>query len=153
MAVEKSKNLQRDIGNVCKPTHPAVIAWVDLQRFLARSERVLGAALRRHGLNRGQLAILLTVGGQEGVTQQELANRLGLTKANVSQLLDRMEGADLVRRVPEARAYALYLTDTSRQLLGEVVPEQQQIIIESFADLSADEQLQFQKLAGRLASG
>jgi MarR family transcriptional regulator, organic hydroperoxide resistance regulator len=128
------------------------MAWVDLQRFLARSERLLGAALRRHGLNRGQLAVLLTVGADEGLTQQELADRLALTKANVSQLLDRMEATGLVQRVPEARAYALHLTEESRELLGAVVPEQERLIIDEFSDLSRDEQQQFRLLVGRLAS-
>ena len=149
---KKSKQPTRNIANVCHPTHPAVVAWVDLQRFLARSERLLGGALRNHGLNRGQLAVLLTVGASEGLTQQELADRLGLTKANVSQLLDRMAGADLVRRVPDARAYALYLTHKSRELLGAVVPEQEQLIIAEFSNLSQEEQRQFQQLTGRLAS-
>ena len=149
---DQSKLGSLDVTNVCHPTHPAVVAWVDLQRFLARSERLLGTALRAHGLNRGQLAVLLTVGASEGLTQQELADRLGLTKANVSQLLDRMETADLVRRVPEARAYALFLTDKSRELLGAVVPEQEQLIIAEFSNLAPEEQQLFQHFAERLAS-
>jgi DNA-binding MarR family transcriptional regulator len=149
---DQTISTSRDLSNVCHPTHPAVVAWVDLQRFLARSERLLGAALRHHGLNRGQLAVLLTVGADEGLTQQELADRLALTKANVSQLLDRMEAAGLVRRVPEARAYALHLTQESRELLRAVVPEQEQLIIEQFSDLSQDEQQHFRQLVGRLAS-
>jgi DNA-binding MarR family transcriptional regulator len=53
----------------------------------------------------------------EGRTQPELADRLGLTRANVSQVLDRLEAAGPVRRVPDARAYALPLADGSRQRL------------------------------------
>jgi DNA-binding MarR family transcriptional regulator len=152
MATESDQVTSRDLSRVCHPTHPAVMAWVDLQRFLARSERLLGAALRLHGLNRSQLAVLLTVGADEGLTQQELADRLALTKANVSQLLDRIEAAGLVQRVPEARAYALHLTEESRELLGAVVPEQERLIIDEFSDLSQDEQQQFRLLVGRLAS-
>ena len=137
--------------DVCRPTHPAVVAWLGLQRLAARTERLLGAALRRHGLNHAQLALLLSIGAAEGLTQQELADRLGLTKANVSQLLDRLEAAGLVRRTPAARAYALHLTDESRELLGAVVPEQEALIVAQFADLTPEQQQQFRRLVERLA--
>jgi DNA-binding MarR family transcriptional regulator len=150
---EPTTSTTQDLRSICHPTHPAVVAWVGVGRLAARTERLLGAALRRHGLNRGQLAILLTIGAAEGLTQQELADRLGLTKANVSQLLDRLQASGLVRRVPAARAYALHLTDASRELLGAVVPEQERLIIAQFADLSRGEQRQFCDLIERLAPG
>jgi DNA-binding MarR family transcriptional regulator len=134
----------------CQPTHPAVVAWLGLERLAARTERLLGAALRRHGLNHGQLALLIIIGGAEGLTQQDLADRVGLTKANVSQLLDRLEAARLVRRVPVGRAYALHLTEQSWDLLAKVIPEQEQLIVAQFANLSPQEQEQFQALVSRL---
>ncbi len=138
------------VRRACLPSHPAVIAWVKLQRLSARTERRLDAGLRRHGLNRAQLAALLRIGASEGLTQQDLADALGLTKANVSQLLFRLEASGLVRRDPIARAYALHLTDESRALLAEVVPEQNAIISAVFANLSAAEQEQFRLLVDRL---
>lgn len=138
------------VRRACLPSHPAVIAWVRLQHLSARTERRLDAALRRHGLNRAQLAALLRIGAAEGLSQQDLADGLGLTKANVSQLLFRLEASGLVRREPIARAYALYLSDESRGLLAEVVPEQNAIIAAVFANLSAAEQEQFRLLVDRL---
>jgi MarR family transcriptional regulator, organic hydroperoxide resistance regulator len=140
----------RDVQRICRPSHPAVRAWLGWQHQAARTERLLGAALRRHGLNHGQLAVLLTIGTAEGLTQQDLADRLGLTEANVSQVLDRLEAAGLVRRVPEARAYALHLTDESRLLLAAAVPEQEALIVAQFAELTPDEQEQLRRLIERL---
>jgi DNA-binding MarR family transcriptional regulator len=145
--MKMNQRLQR----LCQPSHPAVVAWLGWQRLAARTERLLDGALRRHGLNRGQLALLLTIGAAEGLTQQELADRLNLTKANVSQLLDRLEAAGLVRRVPKARAYALHLTDQSRTLMAIVVPEQERLIAAQFATLSAEEQEHLRELVSRLA--
>jgi DNA-binding MarR family transcriptional regulator len=105
-----------------------------------------GAELRQNGLNHGQFALLLGIGAAEGLTQQELAYRLSLTKANVSQMLDKLEAAELVRRVPDARAYAHHLTERSRQLLGIVIPAQEQVIIEQFSGLSSEEQPEFRRL-------
>lgn len=138
------------VRRACLPTNPAVIAWVQLRCLAARTERRLDAALRRHGLNRAQLAALLRIGAAEGLTQQDLADALGLTKANVSQLLFRLEASGLVRRTPMARAYALHLTDESRALLADVMPEQDAIIAAIFADLTPTEQEQFRLLVDRL---
>ena len=138
------------VARACRPSHPAVVAWVQLRCLAARTERRLDAALRRHGLNRAQFAALLHIGALEGQTQQDLADGLGLTKANMSQLLFRLEAAGLVRREPMARAYALHLTDESRGVLAAVIPEQEAIVAALFADLSPAEQEQFRGLVERL---
>jgi DNA-binding MarR family transcriptional regulator len=123
---------------------------MDMQRISARIERVLTSALKEVGLSHSQFSMLLTIGSDEGLTQQELAARLSLTKANVSQLLDRLEAAGYVERVPEARAYSLRLTNTSRVLLQETIPAHQQLIAAEFAELSDSEQMVLQGLVGRL---
>ena len=142
-----------DAPGICHPSHPAVRTWIDLQHFSARVQRLLSASLRRHGLNYGLFGVLMVTGAAEGLTQQDLADRLGLTKANVSQLLDRLEAASLVRRVPDGRAYSLYLTDASRSLMADVIPEQEELIASQFAALSPAEQLFLQGLIGRITHG
>lgn len=125
---------------LCHPTEPGVITWLAWRRFSARLERALDAPLRAHGLNQGLLSALLAIGGNEGLTQQELADRLELTKANVSQIVGRLLAMNLVVRRPVARAYALSLTEESRELLVRVVPEQRRLIDEQFQSLSSKEQ-------------
>lgn len=141
---------EQQVVTICRPNSPPVRIWHALERLMAQTDRLLGAQLREHGLTRAQLSFLLQIGAREGLTQQELAAELGLTKANVSQILDRLEGAGLVVRVPSARAYALHLTDASRSLLGAVMPEQVRLINGQFAGLSPAEQGQLQELIGRM---
>lgn len=141
---------EQQVVTICRPTSPAVRTWHTLERLMAETDRLLGAHLREHGLTRAQLSFLLQIGAREGLTQQELAVELGLTKANVSQILDRLEAAGLVVRVPVARAYALHLTDASRVLLGAVMPEQVRLITQQFAGLSHDDQVRFERLVERL---
>lgn len=149
-ADERAGAMPCPLTRACRPTHPAVAAWVHLRSVAARTERRLEAALRRHGLNRAQFAALLHIGAGEGLTQQDLADGLGLTKANMSQLLFRLEAAGLVKRVSASRAYALHLTDDSRALLAAVIPEQEAIVAALFADLAPTEQEQFKALVERL---
>lgn len=138
------------LSESCRPKHPAVVTWLDMQRLSARIERALTASLREVGLSHSQFAMLLTIGSSEGLTQQDLAARIGLTKANVSQLLDRLEAAGMVKRVPESRAYALHLTETSRLLLASKIPEHEALIAGEFSDLTSDEQAVLRGLVGRL---
>lgn len=142
--------VDEEIRSVCGSSDPANGSWLGLQRFVAETERMLGATLRTYGLNQAQFAMLLTIGSAEGMNQQDIAERRGLTKANVSQLLNRLEDAGLIKRVPENRSYAIHLTSVSRQVLLNSVPEQQAVIREQFSSLSAQELIQLQRLVQQL---
>ena len=129
---------------------PPVRAFLGLVRLVHGAERSLSAQLREHRLNAGQFDLLLNVGAAEGLTQQELAERLCHSKANVSQLLDKMECTRLVRRIPQGRAYGLHLTDAGRALLDLLIPEHERIIAAQFAQLTPAEQGDLFYLVGKL---
>jgi MarR family transcriptional regulator, organic hydroperoxide resistance regulator len=63
--------------------------------------------------------VLSTLTEAQGLTQQELAARLYVTKGNVSGLIDRLDEAGLVERraIPgDRRSYALHLTPEGERL-------------------------------------
>ena len=99
-----------------------VVSWLRLVRVEQKVARVLAEDLRRRGLNMAQFDTLAHVGAAEGLTQQELADALLVTKGNVCQVLDRMERRGLVLRRPEGRANRLFLTDEGRKLFEETIP-------------------------------
>src|SRR3712207_5951052 len=74
----------------------SVVAWLRLLRVQLKVERALGEQLRGWGLNNAQFDVLAHVGADEGITQQELADSLLVTKGNVAQLLDRMQKRGLI---------------------------------------------------------
>jgi len=74
----------------------AVLAWLRLYRVVQKIDRMQSAYLRSWDLNTAQFDVLAHVGAHKGITQQELADRLLVTKGNISQLLDRMEKLDLL---------------------------------------------------------
>jgi len=130
-----------------------VRAMLGMIRLVQNAERLISAQLREHRLNAGQFDLLINVAGVEGLTQQELATRLCHSKANVSQLLDKMEGTGLVRRIPQGRAYGLYLTDTGRELLDQLLPEHERLIAEQFVRLTPEERATLFQLIGKLDAG
>ena len=62
--------------------------------------------------------MLTTLTEQEGVSQQELATRLYVTKGNISGLIDRLAEAGLVERrsTADRRQHAIYLTEAGRRM-------------------------------------
>jgi DNA-binding MarR family transcriptional regulator len=101
-------------------------------------------------LSTAQFDVLAHIGAAEGITQQELAESLFVTKGNISQLLDRMERLALVKRCQEGRSNTLFLTEQGRRLFAELVPAQEALVASLFASLSHDEQTQLLALLRKL---
>jgi DNA-binding MarR family transcriptional regulator len=96
--------------------------------------------LRQYNLSPAQLDVLAQVGRHEGLTQQDLADRLLVTKGNVCQLLGRMETAGLLVRRPEGGANHLFLTQRGRDLYAEVMPVHEALVADLLSPLSAEGQ-------------
>ncbi len=129
---------------------PGVLAWIRLarvfQKISTRSERFF----RLHGLNTAYFDILAKVGAAEGITQQELAAALLVTKGNISQLLTKLEEAGLVRRRQEGRSNCLSLTERGQTLFQALVPQEECLIADLLAPLSNDEQHELLRLLRKL---
>ena len=129
---------------------PSVVAWLRLLRVNSKVERALGEHLRGWGLNNAQFDVLAHVGAAEGITQQELADSLLVTKGNVAQLLGRMEERGLILRQREGRNNRLFLTDEGRRLFAEVVPAHEDLIDEQLYALSQEERKRLHELLRKL---
>ena len=93
--------------------------WFRFVRLHRRASNAVAAELKALGLSIPQFDLLSTLTEQEGLSQQELAERLYVTKGNVSSLLDRMVEAGLVERratPDDRRSNALHLTAKGRNL-------------------------------------
>jgi DNA-binding MarR family transcriptional regulator len=117
----------------------ALLAWLRLARIYQRIDHASADLMRRWNLSVAQFDVLNMLGQHEGITQQELADRLLVTKGNISQLIVRMERRGLIRRCQEGRAMRLHLTDAGRRLRAEAVPAQEALVARHFAHLSPAE--------------
>jgi MarR family transcriptional regulator, organic hydroperoxide resistance regulator len=123
--------------------------------FNSRLERCISASLTPHGTTLAQYDVLMTLCHGNGITQQELAERLLVTKANVVGLIDRVSAAGWVERRPDPddrRVNRLYLTDAGRKLAGEAQPGQYNLMKKIFGRLTEAELRQMHALFGRLDS-
>jgi DNA-binding MarR family transcriptional regulator len=91
---------------------------------VARAHRTYAASLLSQvGLHPGQEALLMELWRQDGRTQANLAEALGVEPPTVTKMLQRMEAADLVSRRPDAsdrRAIRVHLTPKGRRLRNRV---------------------------------
>jgi DNA-binding MarR family transcriptional regulator len=129
--------------------HP-VLAWLRLNRAFHKISHCSEEQMRCKGLTMAQFDVLAHVGVSPGLTQQELADSLLVTKGNVCQLLDRMEKGDLIERRSEGRANRVFLTEQGQELYDRVVPEHEDVIAAKFDGLTPSEQAQLLSLLRKL---
>ena len=131
-------------------TSTIVAAWMRLARVYHQVDRASANHLRAWDLTVAQFDVLAQIGARQGLTQQDLADALLVTKGNVCQLLDRLERLGLVRRQQDGRANRLHLTESGRALHDQVVPAQEALVAEQLSALPQAEQRQLLGLLRKL---
>jgi DNA-binding MarR family transcriptional regulator len=106
---------------------PSVVTWLRLARVYHRVDRASAEHLSAWGLSVGQFDVLAQVGAHEGVTQNQLAGKLLVTKTK-----------------------RLYLTEEGRSLFDEVVPSQEDLVDRLLSPVPAEEHGLLSKILGRL---
>jgi DNA-binding MarR family transcriptional regulator len=125
---------------------PSVLGWLRLMRVYQKVDRASSEHLKGWSLSVAQFDVLARVGASEGITQQELADSLLVTKGNVCQLVGKLEDRGMISRLQQGRANRLFLTDEGRRLFEEVVPVHEAVIAERFSVLSDGEQARLYEL-------
>jgi DNA-binding MarR family transcriptional regulator len=120
-------------------THPSTIAWLRLARIYHKIDHRTAVLMRMHGISVSRFDVLNHAGTPEGRTQQELANALLVTKGNITQLLDAMEGDGLIERRRDGRTKRVFLTEHGRCQRSTLVALQEAAIEDDFATLDDGE--------------
>ncbi len=128
----------------------SVLAWLRLCRVVQKIGRMQSVYLRTWNLNEAQFDVLAQIGASQGITQQQLADKLLVTKGNVSQLLSRMENLGLLTRCPEQRNNVLSLTEKGQELHDSVVPAIEELITQQLSALSEVEVANLLRLLRKL---
>ncbi len=114
-------------------------------RFLRLHQRITARAAaeyRRIGLSIPQFDLLSTLSEREGISQQEVAERLYVTKGNVSGLIDRLAALGFVERraLPnDRRSYALFLTPEGRAITERGLALQRRLVAATLGSLPASD--------------
>ena len=127
----------------------AVRVWFRLLRLGNRIRVAMAARLRKIDLSLPQCDVLTTLTEEEGISQQDLAKKLYVTKGNISGLVDRLNDAGLVERRSidgDRRSHALYLTEAGRSLALAGIAAQRDFVARSFGRMDKDRLRDFETL-------
>ncbi len=136
--------------------HADVRTWLYLARVIHKIERRLGAQLEQYDLTPAQFDVLAQLQRTPPLLQQQLADRLLVTKGNVVGLLNRMEQAGLVKRRPhpeDGRAHLVSLTERGAMLAAQVVPEHEALVAECLDVLAPEDRRSLHDVVRRLNRG
>jgi DNA-binding MarR family transcriptional regulator len=117
-----------------------------LDALLAQVSRLHHHRAHEHldilGLYRGQPPVLFTLWNQDGLTHGELAEKLEITPATVTRMIQRMEKTGFVQRRPDAsdeRISRVYLTEAGRTVHAKLQSIRDRMEVEYFAGFSDEE--------------
>src|SRR5262245_43253331 len=96
-----------------------------LHRAYQAVDQVFASGMQTNGLTARQLAVLVTVLENEGLSQTGLVDRTGIDRSTLADIVRRLKERGLLQRRrtrEDARAYAVKLTEDGRQVLRTAEP-------------------------------
>ena len=137
---ELPRPLSTGLGYLIRTTHKAF-------------SRRLAAELATHGIAFKQYFYLRALLEEDGISQIELSERVGMNRATVTSAVDTMEAQGIVKRVPDPhdrRIYLLNLTPKGQKLRGAVLDTIDTIQACASAGISERELAQFRRVAEKM---
>jgi MarR family transcriptional regulator for hemolysin len=129
------------------------------QNLMRAAELFLDAdtrGARRHGLSTGARILLATLeGADEPLSQSEIAERLFVTGASVSSLVDTLERGGLVRRIrstSDRRVVLVELTDSAYPVIDAYLAEVTTLHAHEFAVLDEQERETFVRILAKVSA-
>ncbi len=136
-----------------KKRRRALDAYWALQRAAALAATRVDDAVHPFGLSASQYGVLDTLLQRGPTHQQELAEALGRSKAQMTAIIDALEARGVVRRERHAvdrRFISVYLTEAGRVLLAEAAPARTEAVVALMRELSGDQKTRLVRLCRRL---
>lgn len=125
--------------------------WSRLSRIYSAQLRNSNLFLKKWELTIAQFDALTQIGANKRLSQKELAEKLFVTRGNITQLLGKMEASGYILREQEWKTKYLSLTEKGIELVSEAVPMQETFQASQFLNLTKKEQKQLLKLLKKLS--
>lgn len=136
-----------------KKRRRALDAYSTLQRAASLAAARVDATVYQYGLSASQFGTLEILQEHGPIHQQELADALGRSKAQMTAIIDTLERHALVRRERHAddrRFISVFLTDAGQLLLAEAAPARSDAIHSLMRELDSEQRSRLVKLCKRL---
>ncbi|MBP1918749.1 MarR family winged helix-turn-helix transcriptional regulator [Youngiibacter multivorans] len=116
----------------------SILIWFKISDIHSENIREAGVIAKDFGLTLAQSDVIAQLGIRE-MTQNELAERLLITKGGISQLMQTMEYLGLIERRQDWKTKYVTLTDKGKEIHDRLVPELERFQGEYFNGLSIKE--------------
>ena len=133
----------RSVGYLVRRTHRAFT-------------RALQARIAPHGVSIGMWYFLRVLWQEDGISQRELSQRVGMMEPTTASALTNMERKGFVRRLrnrTDRSIVNVFLTERGRALRGELLPLAAAVNEAALRGVSADELGRLRALLGKLQAG
>ncbi|MBC1521578.1 winged helix-turn-helix transcriptional regulator [Listeria aquatica] len=127
-----------------------ILLWFRLSRFYNQNIKKTNQNLKEAGISTAMFDCIAQIGPGNKLTQQELGDKLVVTKGNITQLLVKLEKLELVKREKVGREKFIVLTEKGIACYQEFVPKQEAFQQEQFSRLSRPEQKELLRLLKKL---
>jgi MarR family transcriptional regulator, organic hydroperoxide resistance regulator len=130
----------RSVGYLVRQTHRAFT-------------RALQARIAPHGVSIGMWFFLRALWQEDGVSQRELSQRVGMMEPTTASALNNMERKGFVRRVrnrSDRRIVNVFLTERGRALRRELLPLAVEVNAAALRGLAVGEVAQLRALLGKI---
>jgi DNA-binding MarR family transcriptional regulator len=122
--------------------------------LLTAFEAILGL----HGLSQGRFLTLIVMNRNpdEAASPSSLAEKVGVKRATMTGLLDRLERDDLIERrahQQDRRKIGVRLTPKGCQVLAEMLPDYYRRVAKIMANLTEKDRLELMTLLGKVNQG
>ena len=127
-----------------------LLTWFRFIRVLKKLLPQLDEHLRNWNLSQGQFDLLAVIATEEGINQQTCANRLNVTKGNITQHINNLERKGYIQREKVGRDNYIFLTEAGRALFATIMPAHDTYVKEILAPLTEEEVQQFAAILRKL---
>ncbi|KRE82467.1 hypothetical protein ASG89_14515 [Paenibacillus sp. Soil766] len=133
--------------------HGSIGFW--LKKNYRNACNYLDQRLEEQGVTNSQLGVLIILWEQEGLTQKDMVQILGIQPASMTFLLRNLEEKNLIRRVQDkvdTRINRIYVTEKGSSIklaCLAIVEEGEQMIRQGFSDQEIALMLQWMKRVDR----
>jgi DNA-binding MarR family transcriptional regulator len=126
-----------------------------LHRASQAVEDVFASEVEVESLTPRQLAVLMTVAQNEGLSQTEIVDRTGIDRSTLADIVRRLQKKGLLQRrrtKEDARAYAVKLTEEGRRVLGTAEPLAKRVDDRILCTLPAKQRDRFMRALASIVS-
>jgi DNA-binding MarR family transcriptional regulator len=152
-ASRRSRGRPAKPGGLALGPLPALIGF-NLRKAQAAIFHSFQDAVAPHDVTPGQFGVLVMIRENEGLSQSDLGNAVGIDRSTMVAVIDRLEARGLVIRAPsphDRRSYALRLSPQGHSLMDELIPRVEAHDRSMAQELSKQEQAQLIDFMRRIA--